>query len=87
MNLEIIYNNETYYISNIGNIYQGCLEVLDQWISNNPEEDIPISMFHITNLSDGYNTETTLGLSEILMIRKLSSEYLEFGLTSCESVL
>jgi hypothetical protein len=75
MNLEILYGDNTYYVVDVGNEYQGCLQVLDEFVYDHDKEDIPISVFHITNLSDGYGTESIIGLSEVLMMRKLSAEY------------
>jgi len=72
MNFEIFWNDEVYYVPNMGNPWQACLYVLDTFIKTYPEENIPISSFNVFNLSDGYNTESHIGLSEILSIKILA---------------
>ena len=73
MNLEIIYGGKTYYVSDCGNQYRGCMEVLKRVADN---EVPPISDFDVYNIGTGEQEMIELDL--VLALQHISNNYEEY---------
>jgi hypothetical protein len=73
VNFEIEFNDQYYYQTGKGNVYQSCIEVLHDWVLANPHSPIPLRPFYTKNITEGYEEE--ISLADIVSIMSLSADY------------